>query len=319
MLNENAATVFFLGVRVYAWGLYLAIGVSLACVCFFLRARRTLPKGSTAAVCVLSILLGFAVSRLFYCAFDGKIRQVFSLKSVFLVTAGGFSMFGALLGAGIAAFLAGKLLKTPALKILDLLTPCLFLFVAAERLGEGRLESFGISRPLISQITGWNLFIFHDEYDNYLATYLIESLLALFLFALTAPKSTLDARRGDVTITCMLLYGLSQVLMESLRFDQHMRFSFVGIQQILFMCLAAAALFWRCRELEILGRGKKLRLSIYVCVPVLVGLLVLLEFLIDRSDYDKVVLYIIYIALLLVPLWLGLKAGREVRDGKKAN
>ncbi|MBQ8136018.1 MAG: prolipoprotein diacylglyceryl transferase [Clostridia bacterium] len=319
MLNENAAIVYFLGLRVYAWGLYLALGVSLACACFALRARRSLPGGSAAAVCVLSILMGFAVSRLCYCAFDGKIRQVLSLKSVFLVTAGGYSMFGALLGAGLGAVVTGKALKLPVLRILDLLAPCLFLFIAAERLGEGHLEGFGISRPLISRITGWNLVIYHDEYEDYLATYLIESLLALLLFAITMPKNTDDRRQGDVTLTCMLLYGLSQVLMESLRFDQHMRFSFVSVQQILFMCLAAAALFVRCRQLQSLGRGKKLRIAMYICVPVLVALLVLMEFLIDRSDFDKVLLYIIYIALLLVPLALGLRAGREVRDGTHSN
>ena len=312
MLNENAVTLWFLGVQVYAWGLYVAVGAALACACMFLRARNRLPKGAAALVCALSVAVGFVCSRLFYCAFDEKLRLVFSLRAVFIVTAGGYSMFGAIMGCFLAAWLSGKALKVSTVRILDLLFPCLFLFIALERLGEGSIEGFGISRPLVSNVKGWNLFIYHGEYEDYLATYMLESLMALVLFALTVRRAGSRQQEGDVTLRCMLLLGLTQVLMESLRFDQHMRFSFVGMQQILFMCLAAAALFIRCAQL------KKLRIAIYICLPCLVGLLVLLEFLIDRSGYSKVLLYVIYVLLLLVPLYLGMRAAKEVHDGRKA-
>ena len=99
----------------------------------------------------------------------------------------------------------------------------------------------------------------------------------------------------------MLLLGTTQALFESLRFDSHMRYSFISMQQILFACMFAAALILyaaRCGKKQVI-------IAIAVCALVAGGA-VGLEFMIDRSSVSSLLLYAAYILLLALPAGLGL-------------
>ncbi len=312
-LIEDAPQTVFLGVRVYTWGLYCFFGAVLCLLTVFLHSRRTGEKGTAPLFGVLALPMGLFLSRLFYCLFDVRMR-VFAdlldgsmewgeyLAMVFGIAAGGFSMFGALLGGVLAAVLCARILKTDKRRLLDSVVCALLLFIAAERLGEGSLEDFGVSRPLNERTGLWGLFITHGEYDDCISTYMLESLTALTLFVLLEWRRS-SLKEGDVFLMGMLSFGLTQVLMESLRFDQHMRFSFVGMQQLMAMGCAVYALAVYALRIKKRGIPSRLPLVTAAAVPAVIVLIVLLEFMIDRSGVSRVLLYAVYIVL-LAGLWV---------------
>ena len=316
-LAEDAPQTVFLGVRVYAWGLYCFFGTVLCLLAVLFHSRGKMKKGTTALFGVLALPLGLVLSRLLYCLFDARMRVFEDLfdgslswgdyfADVFGATLGGFSMFGALLGGVLAALLCAGILKEDKRALLDAVACALLLFIAAERLGEGRLEDFGVSRPLNERTDWWGLFITHGEYDDCISTYMLESLTALMIFVLLEWRRP-RLKRGDVFLTGALVFGLSQVLMESLRFDQHMRFSFVGVQQFFAMgCAVYALCVWALR-LKKQRIPSRLPLLAAAVIPAVIGLIVLLEFMIDRSGISRLLLYTAYTALLACPLVIGLK------------
>ncbi len=326
-LFEDAPQTVFLGVRVYSWGLYCFFGASLCLLTVAFHGRGKMKKGLPALFGVLALPMGLVFSRLLYCLFDARMRMFEELfdgsvgwdeyfADVFGATAGGFSMFGALLGCVLAALVCARLLKEDKWLLLDAVACGLMLFIASERLGEGRLEDFGVSRPLTERTDWWGLFIIHGEYDDCIATYMLESLTALAIFVILELRRS-SVKRGDVFLTGTLVFGLSQVLMESLRFDQHMRFSFVGVQQLFAMACAVFALWVYARRLKKSGIPSRLPLAASIAVPAVIGLIIFLEFMIDRSGVSRVLLYVIYILLLACLMYIGLGMRRTLERGEK--
>lgn len=309
-LWEEAPKVFFLGVEVYAFGLYAALGAALALLVVSLLLRREGAKKGTAPLMgALCLALGFLGSRLLFCLLDRSLGGMMPLRGFFLVTGGGYSMMGALAGGCLGAALAGRLTGQSPLRMVDLAAPALLLFAACERLGEGYLSDFGVSRPLLGDALRGSFLAVEGAYDWYLATYLLESFAALVLALILLRSAEKRERPGNTLLLSMLLYGAVQTLMESLRYDRHMSFSFVGAQHVLAMALLGAAVIllaarnWKTR------RG--LALAAIVSVPLVAGLGVGLEFMIDRTTLSRYLLYAAYVLMIAVPTCLGLRLRKE--------
>lgn len=308
---EDAVTTYFLGVQVYAFGLYAALGMAVAMIALAMLLRRAKwPKGAAALTGALAIVCGFIVSRLFFCFMDQGLGGPVPLRGVLLVTGGGYSMMGALLGACAGAIFAAKIMKRKPAALLDLLAPAFMLFVACERLGEGYIDDFGISRPLLGELLKGSFLAIEGDYDWTLATYLIESFAALVLaLALLRDVSRKDRRAGNTFLLFLLLFGASQVILESLRFDQHMHLSFVGLQQVIAMLLLAAGVV--VLALRRMKDKRGLALAALILLPVAAGIGVGLEFAIDRTTVNRFLLYAAFILLMAVPAALGVRLRKE--------
>ena len=109
-----------------------------------------------------------------------------------------------------------------------------------------------------------------------------------------------ERRPGDVLLKGMLLFGCTQVLWESLRFDSHMRFSFISMQ------MGIAALLFAIPLIIFAARcGKKPLIITVIVIALVVGGVVGIELMIDRTDVSNVLLYAAYVILLSVPVILG--------------
>ncbi|MBR6525751.1 MAG: prolipoprotein diacylglyceryl transferase [Clostridia bacterium] len=305
MLIEDASIITVLGVPVYAYGLFVMLGVVL-CMTFLALClhKARCPKGCVPLTVFCMLLCGFVLSRMLFVLFDGSMRNGITLKNALYFQGGGYSMFGALAGALLGAYAAAKCVKAPVAKVLDAAVTALFLFVALSRIGEGYTD-IGISRPLVGSEGGASFFITQGEYDRYISTYRIEVLCALACFLLCLWDLRGKHRHGFTALKGMLVFGCSQTVLESLRFDQHMKFSFVGVQQVLAVVLVIAVVVYLG-----IAAGKKGRKWLIASIAYLVfmaGAVVLLEFLIDRSSISRLVLYGVYIAVVCVPCVMGLK------------
>lgn len=310
-MREDAVKVFFLGVEVYAFGLYVALGLTLALVVLALLMRKEKWRDGTAALAgVLAVGLGFMVSRLFFGLMDEALGQPLPLWAMLRIHTGGYSMIGALLGACMGGMIAARIMKKRPARMLDLLAPALLLFVACERLGEGYIDNFGVSRTLTDSLLEGTFLTVRDDYGWRLATCHLESFTALALSLVLLWDLTRTRRPGDTFVLFLLLYGASQVLMESLRYDQHMTVkAFVKLQQIMDMLLLGAGVIvlairnWKTR------RG--LALTALIALALSVGAGVAIEFMIDRTRISHYVLYLCFLMAMAVPVWLGLRLRKE--------
>ena len=310
---EEAATVDFLGVGVYAFGLYAALGAALGLIALaWLLRRRRWEKGMASLTGVLCIACGFIMSRLFFGWLDNSLGAPLPLRGMLMVTGGGYSMMGALLGACLGALLAARIRKQNAARLLDFLAPALLLFIACERLGEGRIEGFGISRSLEGDLLKGSFLAVEGLYESYLATYLLESFTALILTLALLRDESESRRPGDTFVLFLLLFGGTQILMESLRSDFHMLWPynhFVRYQQIIaFMLLTAGIVTLAIRRFK---ERKGLAIAALIALAAALGVCVQLEFALDRTAVNKYLIYAIYIVALAVPVCLGILLRRE--------
>lgn len=310
-LWDEAEKIFFLGVEVYAFGLYCALGAAIGLIVLFLQCRKEgLKKGTAALAGALGVGLGFLCSRLLFCLMDQSLGLdgVMPLSAMALVTGGGYSMIGALLGGVLGALLAGRFSGQSPLRLADLMVSSLLLFVACERLGEGYMMDFGVSRPLLGDLLKGSFLAVEGEYDWYLATYLLESFAALVLSLILlrdAAHQHRENRNGKTLLLFLILYGGVQTVMESLRYDRHMSISFVGLQHVMaLMMLCGGVIYlavWQWKK------QKKTALAAVIAIPLVVILGLGLEFAIDRTQISRYVLYLAYVLLISVPMYLGVR------------
>ena len=305
MLDE--AAYFLLGnIKIYYYGLHIALGALAAVIVLALccRARR-MPAGAAPLYAVLAMPLGVACSRVLFCLLDGRFRGIFSLRAMLCFWGGGHSMVGALLGAALTAVIAAKILAVPARRMLDMMAPALLVFIAFARVGEQYTEMLGRSRALVSEVWRQGWLVTGDEYALYLKTYVLEALCALILAVTLLPGLLHGKRDGDTLLSAMLLFGCTQVLWESLRFDAHMRESFVSLQMLLYAVMfAAALLIFARRYAKRLGHGWPVWLALGV-IALVAGGVIGLEFMIDRSGISRFLLYVPYVLLLALPAVCG--------------
>lgn len=315
---QETSPLPFLGLHLHPYGLCLLAGFLIA-VLLLLSLTRGKPQQRLAAgwTALLSLPLALLFSRVFWSLLEPNFKPLLSLHNVLDLSTGGFALYGALLGACLAALLAARLAKIKPLAALDMLSVALCGFLIPARLGEG-LTTLGVSRPLTTDLVINSFLAKRDEYDAYLRTYLLEAALALLLLVILYAAYHQAKKSGTVFLRGGLLFGVSQTLMESLRYDGHLRYSFIGVQQVLSAALFSAVLIllavrqWRARP-----GSRALPLITLLALPLVLGAIVGVEFLIDRSQLGKIISYGLYLLVLAIPLALGMTLiRREDRLGQ---
>ena len=306
-MYTQAATFVILGQSVYIYGLFLSVACLLAGSLLLLKTRKTTQrqKNAAALTCLLSPMLGLLFARLVYVAAEVNFAPFLSFQNAVNLRLGGLSMYGALIGAVLGAVISARLGGLKKAEWLDVITPSLFLFIAVARLGE-QYTTLGISRPLVTGVLDHTFLAVRDEFDAYLRTYLLESAAALILCAACFLYNKKQRRAGDVFLFGALLFGASQTLFESLRFDAHIRFSFIGLHQVLSAALFSGVMIFLAIKLIKQKTYQRLAIiSLSLILPVL-GAIIGIEFMIDRSQVNKWLSYAIYMTVLIIPCYLGL-------------
>ena len=114
-MREDAAITTIFRMRMYTFGLWVAFGMLLAVVMLALLLKK--KKAGTAALqSVLTISLGLVFSRFLYGITDDTIGQSSPLWVLVRLNLGGYSLYGALGGAILAAWLTAKLSKLSTLR-----------------------------------------------------------------------------------------------------------------------------------------------------------------------------------------------------------
>ena len=306
-LWSDAETFSVFGTEVYAFGCYTALGALAALAVICLRSRsRGYPRETGLLTGFLSIILGAVCSRIAFCLMNQELGDLMPFKSWLQISGGGWSMMGTVAGVFLAAFLSARLCGVSAAGTLDTVSLALPLFMAFERAGEWMIPDFDISRPLDSEFLSHTFLAVSDEYGAYLATWRLAAGagVCLFVILLLADRSRKN-REGNLCNLFLLLFGAGAIVLESLRYDRFLSITFVGLQQILAACCLGAGVFAAIAR----GKGKSagLKRAAAAALVLTVGIVLGLEFALDRTTFNKFVIYGAMILTVLCPVALSMR------------
>lgn len=312
-LLEEAVIIEVFGVRVYAFGLYVMLGTICSMITLGVLAKAyRLKPGGAPLTALLAMVCGIVCSRLTFCLLNQELGKMTPVSFWPQLAGGGWSMFGLIGGVLLGGWIASRILREKTGKILDILGVSILPVIIAERIAENRIEDFDISRALDSKLLA-NSFLAVGKDEPCLATYYVAAATALVLFIFLLFRFSRGTAYGDTAVAFLLLFGASSIVLESLRYDRFLSISFVGLQQILAAVMLAAG----TTAAFIRGRAQKPRLAVaaMISIPLVIGIVLGLEFALDRTTWNKMLLYAAMILTVGTPAVMGLKLLNKGTEG----
>ena len=312
-LIEEAVIVDLFGIKMYAFGAYVALGAVFALtVLFFSGHMLSLKPGTAPLTFVVSAVCGILVSRISFCLLNRELGRMTPLSFWPQLAGGGFSMFGLIGGIYTGGVISAKIMKERIGKVIDSLSLAVLPLIAAERFGESRIEDFDISRPLDNTFLSGS-FLATGGDEPCLATYYVASAAAVALFLALTFRLVRKKRQGDLTVAFLLLFGASAIITESLRYDRFLSISFVGLQQIAAALMLAMGIILAARRSN---RPKSvLSVAAMLSIPLMAGIVIGLEFALDRTTWNKILIYALMILTVSIPAALGMILINNKKEG----
>ena len=257
-------------------GLTLLLGAVLALGLGWLRGQKAgIASGKLALCTALAPLLAAFFSHLCYCLVCiAEVSYSQTIGFWFAFWQNGQMMYGGILGALIALAIAGG---KDRLRLMDAYAPSAALMIAFARVAEG-FYGQGYGEYWYEESTlpcRFPFMVYDPYYESWAwALFMAGALIAAVLFVLLLIRK--PAFPGDGMLTLLGLYASAQVVLESLRRDEFLRWGFVRVEEVLSgaVILAVLILYW-------VKGGKTKALSKAVCAALFAAMAVfclLLEF-----------------------------------------
>lgn len=319
---------FFGDITLYWYSIIMAFAVGTA-LCYFLSLY--LGKGghivAAFAAVPMALFLSLVLSRLvhWYCRADSYPGFLAAMTDY---TSGGYALLGAFSGCLLtAAILRLTRLSTNLRQMLD----CMCLGGCAG-IGLGRLACFynPADRGQIISFTSKLPWVYpvsntvSGAIENRFATFLFQSMAAgliffvLLVFSLTRESNGKKRSDGEVTLLFLLLYGASQILLDSTRYDSLFFRSngFVSVVQVLSACaLVLVIVVYSIRMVRRQG-FRLLYLILWLAIAAAIGLAGYMEYYVQRHG-DRAAFAYGFMALgLLITLALALIIRTKAASGK---
>ena len=233
-------------------GLIIAAAVLLTILCAWaLRSRQRVDNSAFFPTVLCAVVLGMILSRAVYAYF---FPEPFRNDAMLLLrlTSGGYSLLGGMVGAFVAIAVMSRLFSFDFLVMLDAVAPAAALGIAVGRMADFFTgENIGITITderyqklpfaVYSEQSGaWSLAVMIFA----AAACLVVFLLLLALFGRTYANRSGLCRKGDVTLGFLLLFGMAQTVLESMRIDAlyFNSLGFVKVMQIAAILMAAVTM-----------------------------------------------------------------------------
>ena len=253
-----------------ASGLTLLIGAVLALALGWSRGKKEQVENRKLVLVTVTLpLLTAFFSHLLYCLVNAG--DVFYNESIGFVLAfwkRGQMMYGGMLGMMLALVLFGG---SSRMQLLEAYAPSAALMTAAARLAEG-FAGQGYGEYWFDEPMFFCRFPFMT-YDPYYeawgwALFMAEMLIALvLLWVLLRKKKTWN---GDGMLLFLGLYAAAQIVLESLRRDEFLRWGFVRVEELFSAVVILLVLIGYCVRS---GKGKTI--SKTICFAVFLSMVVL--------------------------------------------
>lgn len=309
-MNESIYLLSLGNFHLTAYGLCLTCGFVLAIALTVLLARKTLGIDNTLTLCTVVAPCALLGARILYILPMMSYLPDFGGASfAFKLWEGGYTLFGAVLGGMLGAWLFAKK-KGSLLHTFDVMAPGAALAICVARAAE-----YFTTQGLGDYVEDEALWYFPLAVENYfemwqIPVFFYEAIAALVIciVCLLVLKQGREGRTAEVFLT---LLSLTQIILESLREDEFIRFGFVRFSMIMGAVTVAVVAFLSLRRC--LKKTGWTRWQIARTVMFLVGVVVviLIEFALDKSTINNVLLYVIMAAT------LGVMGVATLREGVK--
>ena len=275
------------GLPVTLYALLLVCAFAAGLLLLRVNQRKAgLRPDTTEIFALLALPLGLVCARLFYCLARVTLYMEIGLSNVLRLWDGGFALWGAVGGAVIAAILAAKITKQSPVKLLDAMAAPAALTIALARFAEFA-SGEGIGLEVENELLQFfPLAVFDPEWEVwFFAIFMAEGIAALIICALLQWKNF--PRTGDKAKLFLVLYCSAQILLESLRRDQFLRWLFVRVSQLTAVLVLGGLMFYALYKW--LKAAKEHRMPVkplvinWVIFLLGVGICIAMEFAVDKS------------------------------------
>ena len=300
-MNE-LVVLFKIGpLAVTGYSLCLALGALLGAALTVGLGRRRIGLDASLSLCLAILPCALFGARLLYCLTNIQYIQI-DLESsffgfLFSLWEGGFTLYGAILGGMAGLTLYARATKRSAAGLLNLTAPGAAVTLALARVGE-YFTGQGLGKLVDAESLHFFPLAVQDMWEDWcMPVFLYEALAALVIAAVTWRLLTRNKPAAEVFI---VLLGVTQILFESWRMDEFIRFGFVRFNQIVSAVLMAVVL-----GLRIARAVKERGWSAWQTVRILlflagIGVVIAIEFALDKSSIDNRLLYVVMAATLAV-------------------
>lgn len=288
-----------------AIGLILWIIFSLNCTKIMKRrVENRVSYSGTLSLFAFSVPIGLICARILWCISDYQ-TYLSNPKTIFCIWEGGLSLWGFLLGFWLSVHLLSKRFGISGAYSLDVFSPGMLLFVAILRISEV-FTGQGIGRIITYDFLVNPFTAVYDSYNEaHFAVYRFEALYAFFLFAVVLirfnrlPRS-MKRSRGDLWRFAVGGYAMAQIVFESMRDDDYMRFGFVRVSQAISILILLIFAFYYIHRLR---KAHRLKAHAVWMVPLTLAaaaLVIVEEFRVDAALYtEKEHFFMLLFAILL--------------------
>lgn len=308
-------TLFSIGrLPVTAYAACVALGALLGVLVTVKLLSSRIGLNGSLSLCLAVIPCALLGARLVYIVTNFSYIQI-DLDyhmSAFLwqLWEGGYTLYGGILCGMAAVWVYARVTGRQARELLNLTAPGAALALMAIRLGE-RFTTQGLGKMVEMPSLQFFPLAVPDQWGDWVLPVFFYEALAAGVIAIITWR--LARKGGPAAEVFIVLLGLTQILLESWRMDEFIRFGFVRFNQIVSAVLLAAVLALRIiRAVKACGWSawQTVRIVLFLAG---VGIVIAIEFALDKSAVDNRLLYVI-MAATLVCMGVSLLAGR--RGGK---
>jgi len=268
--------MFLIGVEnQLGYGVTLLVGGLLALGLCWIRCEKVkIRRGKILAATILLPLITAFFAHLLYCLVNFQdTAEDQSVGYFFAFWENGSMFYGGVLGAVTGLLVLGG---KDRLAMLEQYAPGGALIIAAARIGEGFLgQGYGDYATGLPLFNFFPFRLYDPYYDEWAqALFVLEALIALALFVWLLKKKT--GRPGDGALLLLGLYASAQIVLESLRRDEFLRWGFVRTEEV--ASAAAVLIVLICYAVWVGGGKRLIKALCFGTYMLMIVLCLLLEF-----------------------------------------
>lgn len=316
-MNRELFTLLGKPVTLYALCMVSAVVLGLFLFCWEQNKHR-LGRNAAEIFVLLSLPLGIVGARIFYCLSRLTLYLEMGILNILQIWNGGYALWGAVGGVVLAAILTAKITRQPASRILDAAAA-----PSALAIGLGRLAEMTIGQGIGMEVETaffqrFPFAVFNADYEMWFwAIFVMEAVAAFVILAVLLIKK--PGQDGGKVKLFLILYCSAQILLESLRRDQFLRWLFVRVSQLTAVLVLSglmfAALYRWIKNPQDRIMQKKQVVNHWVIFLVGVALSIGMEFAADKSAYLP--LWLCYVIMAVCCVMFGFVSYRLILESVK--
>lgn len=222
-LNVPQIAFSFGNIEIYYYAICIVSGIIISLfLCSKAKENFEINFEDVLEIMIFSLVFGIIGARLYYVIFNLE-NYVSNPSKIFNLRDGGLAIYGGIIAGAISAYLICKKKKIDVLDFFDYICPYLALAQAIGRFGNFfNVEAFGEETTSLFRM---GIYL-GNEYREVHPCFLYEFVACILIFVALRIVQKKRIFKGQIFSVYLISYGLARFLIESIRSDSLMLYSF---------------------------------------------------------------------------------------------